>query len=137
MRQVTGNPRPDVEPALVGVFNDFSQYATLAPEQRAQLRYVMVNHDNDGVTKFGADLVLSRPRWLDPDRLPTQEVSGASPRGVPPAMRWRPVTTFLHTLIDMKNAQAPGRTGPTRTTTGPTWRASSAPSTRYPPTTSS
>ena len=108
MRQVTGNPRPDVDPALVGVFNDFSQYATLAPEQRARLRYVMVNHDNDGVTKFGADLVLSRPRWLHPDRLPTQEVPGASPRGVPPAIRWRPVTTFLHTLIDMKNAQAPG-----------------------------
>ena len=34
------------------------------PSDRARLRYVLVSHDNDGVTKFGADLVTSRPRWL-------------------------------------------------------------------------
>jgi uncharacterized membrane protein len=33
---------------------------------------------------------------------------GGSPRGIPPTMRWRPVTTFLQSLIDMKNAQVPG-----------------------------
>jgi hypothetical protein len=59
MRQVTGNPRPDVDPALVGVFNDFSQCATLAPEKRARLRYVMVSHDNDGVTRSAR--ILSSP----------------------------------------------------------------------------
>ena len=108
MRQVTGVPRPDVDPTLVGVFNDHAQYAALPADDRARLRYVLVSHDNDGVTKFGADLVTSRPRWLSPDRPPVQEVPGASPRGVPPAMRWRPLTTFLQTLIDMKNAQVPG-----------------------------
>ena len=108
MRQVTGVPRPDVDPALVAVFNDFDQYAALPPERREQLRYVLVSHDNDGVTKFGPDLVVSRPRWLAPGRPPLQHVPGASPRGVPPGMRWRPVTTFLQTLIDMKNAQVPG-----------------------------
>jgi uncharacterized membrane protein len=108
MRQVTGAPRPDVDPALVAVFNDFDQYAALPPEDRARLRYVLVSHDNDGVTKFGADLIVSRPRWLAPNRPPRQPVPNASPRGVPPAMRWRPVTTFLQTLIDMKNAQVPG-----------------------------
>jgi uncharacterized membrane protein len=80
----------------------------MAAEDRARLRYVLVSHDNDGVTKFGADLVTSRPRWLSPGRPPIQEMPGASPRGVPPAMRWRPLTTFLQTLIDMKNAQVPG-----------------------------
>lgn len=108
MRQVTGLPRPDVDPTLVGVFNDHAQYAALPADDRARLRYVLVSHDNDGVTKFGADLVTSRPRWLPPGRPPVQEVPGASPRGVPPAMRWRPVTTFLQTMIDMKNAQVPG-----------------------------
>jgi len=108
MRQVTGAPRPDVDPTLVGVFNDHAQYAALPADDRARLRYVLVSHDNDGVTKFGADLVTSRPRWLSPDRPPVQEIPGASPRGVPPAMRWRPLTTFLQTLIDMKNAQIPG-----------------------------
>jgi uncharacterized membrane protein len=108
MRQVTGAPRPDVDPALVAVFNDFDQYAALPPDDRARLRYVMVSHDNDGVTKFGADLIVSRPHWLAPDRPPRQPVPGASPRGVPPAMRWRPVSTFLQTLVDMKNAQVPG-----------------------------
>jgi uncharacterized membrane protein len=108
MRQVTGVPRPDVDPTIVGVFNDHAQYAVLPAEDRARLRYVLVSHDNDGVTKFGADLITSRPRWLSPGRPPVQEVPGASPRGVPPAMRWRPLTTFLQTLIDMKNAQVPG-----------------------------
>jgi uncharacterized membrane protein len=108
MRQVTGAPRPDVDPALVGVFNDHAQYAALSADDRARLRYVLVSHDNDGVTKFGADLVVSCPTWLTPARPPVVEVPGASPRGVPPAMRWRPVTTFLQTLIDMKNAQIPG-----------------------------
>jgi hypothetical protein len=35
-------------------------------------------------------------------------VPDGSPRGVPAAMRWRPVTTFFQSLVDMKNAQAPG-----------------------------
>jgi uncharacterized membrane protein len=90
------------------VFNDHAQYAALPTADRARLRYVLVSHDNDGVTKFGADLITSRPRWLSPGRPPVQEVPGASPRGVPPAMQWRPLTTFLQTLIDMKNAQVPG-----------------------------
>jgi uncharacterized membrane protein len=107
MHQVTGAPRPDVDPDLVGVFNDFDQYAALPAERRTRLRYVMVSHDNDGVTKFGPDLVFNRPRWLEPGRPAVQEIPGASPRGVPAGMRWRPLTTFLQTMIDMKNAQAP------------------------------
>jgi uncharacterized membrane protein len=107
-RQVTGAPRPDVDPDLVGVFNDFDQYMALPAERRARLRYVMVSHDNDGVTKFGPDLIVNRPRWLAPGRPAVQTVPGASPRGVPPAMRWRPLTTFLQTMIDMKNSQVAG-----------------------------
>ncbi|MGH9259752.1 MAG: alpha/beta-hydrolase family protein, partial [Acidimicrobiales bacterium] len=65
-------------------------------------------HDNDGVCKFGADLFASRPPWLSPERPPVELVPGVSPRGVSARLRWRPITTFLQALVDMKNAQVPG-----------------------------
>jgi len=107
MREVTGPPRPDVDPDLVAVVNDFGQLGEMAPERRNRLRYVLVSHDNDGVTKLGADLVATRPGWLSPQRPAPATVPGASPRGISARMRWRPITTFLQTLIDMKNAQIP------------------------------
>ena len=55
-----------------------------------------------------------------------EEVPGASPRGVPAGMRWRPLTTFTQLLVDMKNAQIPVHTEPGRTITAPTWPASFA-----------
>ena len=39
---------------------------------------------------------------------PEPAVDGGSPRGIPPTMRWRPITACLQSLIDMKNAQQPG-----------------------------
>ncbi len=105
MHQVTGTPRPDVDPNLVTMVNDFDQLTDLTPEHRSALRYVMVSHDNDGVTKFGIDLLASRPAWLSDARPKVQLVPGASPRGIPARLRWRPITSFLHGLIDMKNAQ--------------------------------
>jgi uncharacterized membrane protein len=108
MREVTGAPRLDVDPALVAVVNDHEQLMALGDEARARVRYVLLSHDNDGVTKFGLDLLNRRPAWLGPDRPLREEVPGRSPRGIPAGMRWRPVTTFFQTLIDMKNAQVPG-----------------------------
>jgi len=92
----------------VAVVNDFGQIAALDPQRRAALRYVLLSHDNDGVTKFGTSLFARRPAWLGPDRPQPEEVPGASPRGIPASMRWRPVTSFFQTFIDMKNAQIPG-----------------------------
>lgn len=105
MHQVTGAPRPDVDPLLVARVNDVDQLAQLPPAHRAALRYVMVSHDNDGVTKFGLDLLSTRPEWLTDARPAVEIVPGASPRGVPARLRWRPITSFLHGLMDMKNAQ--------------------------------
>ena len=107
-REITGAPRPDVDPSLVAVVNDHEQLMAIDPEARARLRYVLLSHDNDGVTKFGPDLLNRRPAWLGPDRPRREEVPERSPRGIPAAMRWRPVTTFFQTLIDMKNAQIAG-----------------------------
>jgi uncharacterized membrane protein len=108
MQQVTRGHRPDVDGDLLAVVNDFGQIEALPPERRAALRYVLVSHDNDGVTKFGADLIASRPAWLSGERPGVEIVPGASPRGVRSRLRWRPITTFLHTIVDMKNAQVPG-----------------------------
>jgi uncharacterized membrane protein len=109
MHQVTGEDRLDVDHQTVAVVNDFAQLEALGHERRAQLRYVLLSHDNDGVTKFGLDLLTTQPRWLGRDRPPPQPIDGASPRGIPPGIRWRPITTFFQLLIDMKNAQVPGR----------------------------
>jgi len=108
MRQVTGTARPDVDRDTVAVVNDFAQLEELDPARRARLRYVMLSHDNDGVTKFGPDLLWTPPWWLGPGRPPLERAEGRSPRGIPPGMRWRPITTFFQTLVDMKNAQTPG-----------------------------
>ena len=108
LHQVTGPPRGDVDPDLVAIVNDFGQIEAMPPEKRSRLRYVMVSHDNDGVCKFGADLIASSPAWLAPQRPPVELIPGASPRGVSARLRWRPITTFLQTLVDMKNAQIPG-----------------------------
>jgi uncharacterized membrane protein len=108
MQQVTSGDRLDVDHDAVAVVNDFAQLEELGAERLSRLRYVLLSHDNDGVTKFGLDLLTIPPRWLGPDRPRPETVDGASPRGIPSYMRWRPITTFFQTLIDMKNAQIPG-----------------------------
>jgi uncharacterized membrane protein len=109
MRQVTRGDRLDVDRPSVAVVNDHEQLTDLAERQGTRPRFVLLSHDNDGVTKFGLDLLWSPPDWLGPHRPhPEPAADGGSPRGTPPAMRWRPVTTFFQGLIDMKNAQVPG-----------------------------
>lgn len=109
MHEVTGPDRIDVDRDSIAVVNDFDQLEALGEQRRAALRYVLLSHDNDGVTKFGLDLLTTRPSWLGPERpRPEAAIGQSSPRGIDPRLRWRPITTFFHTLIDMKNAQLPG-----------------------------
>jgi uncharacterized membrane protein len=108
MQQVTGGARLDVDRDAVAVVNDVGQLERLGVPGPARPRYVLLSHDNDGVTKFGLDLLWTPPRWLGPDRPAPEQVDGGSPRGVAPGMRWRPITTFFQSLVDMKNAQVPG-----------------------------
>jgi hypothetical protein len=108
MHEITGPERFDVDKDAVAVVNDFAQLEALGAQRRSRLRYVLVSHDNDGVTKFGPDLLTTAPAWLGHNRPTPEAVPGASPRGIPPAMRWRPITTFFQSLVDMKNAQVPG-----------------------------
>jgi hypothetical protein len=108
MHEVTTSDELAVDRDRVAVVNDFAQFEQLGDERRSRVRYVLVSHDNDGVTKFGTDLLSTAPAWLGADRPRREEAPGASPRGIPQAMRWRPITTFFQSLIDMKNAQIPG-----------------------------
>jgi len=108
MHEVTSTGRLDVDRDRVVVVNDYDQFRRLDADRRSRVRYVLVSHDNDGVTKFGPDLLLRRPAWLDGSRPQPEESAAGSPRGIPPAMQWRPITTFFQSLIDMKNAQIPG-----------------------------
>jgi len=111
MRQVTRGDRLDVDRDAVAVVNDHAQFTALTEERGAPPRFVLLSHDNDGVTKFGADLLWYPPDWLGRSRPSPEPVAGGSPRGIPPAMRWRPVTTFFQSLVDMKNAQTSGAFG--------------------------
>ena len=95
-QEVLGGDRSDVDPALVGRFNDFGELEALGPEARGKLRYVMITHANDAVGHFGLDLLVRSPDWLGP-----AETRAAT---VPAAQQWRSPTTFVQTLVDMKNA---------------------------------
>jgi uncharacterized membrane protein len=108
MRQVTAAEGLEVDADRVAVVNDYTQFEQLGRDRRSRVRYVLVSHDNDGVTKFGPALLVTAPRWLNRDRPRPELVAGASPRGIPASMRWRPITTFFQSLVDMKNAQIPG-----------------------------
>jgi len=88
--------RPDVDRSLVGRFNDFGQLEALGADARKKLRYVMITHDNDGVAHFGLDLLVRAPEWLGP--------AETRPATVPKSEQWRTPTTFVQTLVDMKNA---------------------------------
>jgi uncharacterized membrane protein len=84
--------------ASIGEFDSFEEVEAMPSETRTQLRYVLVTHGNDGVSRFGLDLLIQRPSWLgDPDTRP--------PR-VPKSQRWVTPTTFIQTLIDMNNAMS-------------------------------
>ena len=53
----------------------------MTPERRNRLRYVLVSHDNDGVTKLGADLSLPSP-WLAPRAARSPRTFPGPARGV-------------------------------------------------------
>jgi uncharacterized membrane protein len=56
----------------------------------------MITHANDAVGHFGLDLLVRAPDWLGP--------AATRAATVPGAQQWRSPTTFVQTLVDMKNA---------------------------------
>src|SRR4029453_8985327 len=93
-----------VPEGTVGVFDRHEQLAELDDQQRARLRAPILSHDNDPIAVLGPELLIRRPWWL---------ADGRRGRGVPEAMRWRPLVTFVQTAMDAANAMVsvPGKFG--------------------------
>lgn len=65
------------------------------PGVRNRMRHLMVVHHDDPVNKFGYRVVVRPPWWMGkPDTRPPK---------VPREVMWRPISTFVLTLIDLKN----------------------------------
>src|SRR5215211_2956051 len=93
-----------VPPGTVRVFDRHEQLAELSAEDRARLRAVILSHDNDPIAVLGPELLIRQPTWL---------ADGQRGRGVPDAMNWRPLITFVQTAMDAANAMVsvPGEFG--------------------------
>ncbi len=63
--------------------------------RRQLIKHVMIVHHDDPVNKFSYRLVVKQPWWMG---APTTR-----PPMVPRETMWRPVVTFVLTLIDLKN----------------------------------
>jgi len=71
----------------------------LTDDDRASVRYLLLQNGNDPIPKFEATLLWRRPSWLGPD--------DTRPHGAPRGTRWLPITTFFTTFVDLQNALAP------------------------------
>jgi uncharacterized membrane protein len=87
---------PGIDARTVGTFDRIDDLDELDPAARQSLRYVMVSHTNDGVVLFGPELLVQQPSWLGSPE--------TRPRKIPRGQRWIPITSFVQTLIDTKNA---------------------------------
>ena len=79
-----------------------STLADVDAERLDRVKHLMVVHHDDPVNKFGYRQVVRPPWWMGrPDTRPPKV-----PREVP----WRPISTFVLTLVDLKNGMhfAPG-----------------------------
>jgi uncharacterized membrane protein len=93
-----------VPAGTVGVFDRHEELQALSEDQRARLRAVILSHDNDPIAILGPELLVRRPPWL---------ADATRGRGVPDAMHWRPLITFIQTAMDAANAMVsvPGEFG--------------------------
>jgi uncharacterized membrane protein len=91
---------PDDEVAEVA---SYAEWLALPTDDRNHRRYVLLSHHEDPITRFEPALVMQQPSWLGP--------VASRPPGISPLACWYPLTTFVLTLVDVKNAMdvIPGR----------------------------
>jgi uncharacterized membrane protein len=88
-----GRSDPDGEVTEVA---SYTEWLALPAHERARRRYVLLSHHEDPITRFEPALIFAQPGWLGP--------ATGRPPGVSPLARWYPLTTFVLTLVDVKNA---------------------------------
>ena len=88
-----------VGPADVYLPRTVADWHALPDEERAKVRFLLLQNGDDPIPKFGTKLIWRQPDWLrsDEDR----------PLGAPKGTKWVPFVTFVQTFIDMLNALTP------------------------------
>jgi uncharacterized membrane protein len=86
---------PDGEVAEVA---SYAEWLALPADDRARRRYVLLSHHEDPITRFEPALIVQEPGWLGP--------AAGRPPGISHLACWYPVTTFVLTLVDVKNAMS-------------------------------
>ena len=76
--------------------DSYEEFQALPDDIRDRARYILLTHHNDPMPKFWFPLAVQAPTWLGRN--------GNHEPGVPAEVHWRPYTTFLITLMDVKNA---------------------------------
>ncbi len=84
---------PDSEVAEVA---SYQEWLALPADERDRRRYLLLSHHEDPITRFEPALIVQQPGWLG--------TAASRPPGVSPLARWYPLTTFVLTLVDVKNA---------------------------------
>jgi uncharacterized membrane protein len=81
----------------------YAEWLSLSGDDRARRRYVLLSHHEDPITRFEPALIVQQPGWLGP--------AATRPPGISHLASWYPLTTFVLTLVDVKNAMnvTPGR----------------------------
>jgi uncharacterized membrane protein len=90
---------PEVGPGSAYLPRAIRDWRSLPPEEKARVRFLLLQNGDDPIPKFGSSVLWQRPDWLGPDN--------QRPPGAPRGTRWMPVTTFIMTFLDMQNALVP------------------------------
>ncbi len=90
---------PGVEPGAIYAPRAVSDWHELADDERAKVKYLLLQNGDDPVPKFEAPLLWRRPDWLGPTE--------SRPPGAPTGTSWLPVVTFVATFTDLLNALTP------------------------------
>jgi uncharacterized membrane protein len=90
---------PPVGPGAAFLPRAVRDWRGLSPEQKAEVKYLLLNNGDDPIPKFGPQLLWRQPAWLGPD--------AQRPPGAPRGTAWQPVVTFFATFLDMQNALSP------------------------------
>ncbi len=90
---------PGVGPGTAYLPRTVLDWRALPDEQRAEVRFLLLQNGDDPIPKFGPQLAWRRPDWLGPDDI--RHI------GCPRGTKWVPGLTYLTTFFDMQSALLP------------------------------